>query len=237
MRLYQVAACALLVAACDAKGSIARPENSNDTQSSSTNGSAAGNDPSSQGPQAGDAGVSQTGDLLRSSQPALQWKRYAAFENDLAAALALPKDALCKELGGTNCIRGVHLSPLGGHDPFTSGLIESSAEPLATTPSVVERIVLSACVARAELELSGKEQPQVFTGLDLKGQAPAPEDAVTTKVVTNLYRRFLARDPDAQETEIVASLTRDAQGKAISALTFAKTACFTVGTVSEFLFF
>lgn len=232
--------CALALAACESKGSPANPANG-------SNPSTTGNEPApgtgsgnGSNPELGDGGSQSpgvTGDLLRSTQPGLQWKRYAAFENDLAAALALPKDAICKELGGVNCIRGVHLSPLGGHDPFKSGLLEPSGEPLATTPTVVERIVLSACSARAELEGSGKEKAQVFTGIDLKGAAPAPTDASTLALVTNLYRRLLARDPDAEESQIVAGLALDAEGKPVPALSFVKSACFAIGTSSEFLFF
>lgn len=222
--------CLLMIAACDLKGAIARPEpstlNDQETPGAGQPGTSA---------DAVDGGVSSEELQLRSRHPALQWKRYAAFEADLAAALELPKEALCKELDGANCIRGVHLSPLGGHDPFTSGLLEPSGEPLATTPSVVERIVLSACVARAELERT--EKPKVFAGLDLSGPAPAPSDPALASVVSALYRRFLSRDPDPYELEIVASLALDDAGKAASALTFAKSACFAVGTSSEFLFF
>jgi hypothetical protein len=173
----------------------------------------------------------------RSPRPALQWKRYAAFEDDLAAALALPKDALCKEFGREACIRGVHLSPLGGHDPFSSGLLESSAEPLATTPTVVERIVLSACSERAELDRKAGTGAELFKGLDLAGKAAAPSDEVTQGVVTELYRRFLSRDPEPSERDIVAALAADEQGEAVPALAFAKGACFAVATTTEFLFF
>lgn len=176
-------------------------------------------------------------ELARSPKPSLQWKRHVAFEADLAAALGLPRDALCKEFGKEGCIREVHVSPLGGHDPFRSGLLESSAEPLATTPTVVERIVLSACVKRVELEHKGELPRELFRELDLAGNAPAPTSAATKKTIDGLFRRFLARDPLPQEREVVASLTRDEAGAAVAARDFAKTACLTVGSSSEFLFF
>lgn len=179
----------------------------------------------------------ETATVASSKSPSLQWKRYVAFEADLAAALALPAEELCKEFGKEDCIRDVHLSPLGGHDPFETGLLEPSAEPLATTPSVVERIVLSACSKRVELDRAAQGEAEVFRGFGLDGPAPASDDAKVGELVTSLYRRFLSRNPEPAEAAIVAALARDEAGKPVSALDFAKSACFAIGTTSEFLFF
>ncbi|HEY6878183.1 MAG TPA: hypothetical protein VI299_09190, partial [Polyangiales bacterium] len=72
-----------------------------------------------------------------SKRSLLQWKRQAAFEADLMGALKLSREQLCTEVGGKNCVRDVHLVPLGGNDPYESGLMKPSPEPLATTSSVV----------------------------------------------------------------------------------------------------
>jgi hypothetical protein len=185
-----------------------------------------------------DAAVAQpeAGDFPASTRANLQWKRYAAFEADLANALTLPKDKLCAEFGRENCVRSVHLTPLGGHDPFATGLLEPSAEPLATTPTVVERIVLSACGARVALDLQSKPS-EVFGGLDLSRPAPQPSDAAARALVSALYRRFLGRDADEQEFTTVTQLARDEQGQAVSGRDFALAACLAVGTNTEFLFF
>jgi hypothetical protein len=229
-RLLQAAAFALLVCACDEARAPMGPGTM--TSQDPVGG---GNADGSAGPSAPPPGSNES--FAKSTSPALQWKRYAAFEADLAGALALPKDALCKEFGREDCIRGVHLSPLGGHDPFGAGLLEPSDEPLATTPTVIERIVLSACSQRAELDRSAGAKAELFKGLDLSGSAPAPTDPRVGAVVTALYRRFLARDPEPSERDIVAGLAADEQAKAVPALDFAKAACFAVGTTTEFLFF
>jgi len=176
--------------------------------------------------------------LAASTRPNLQWKRYGAFENDLAQALALPAEELCSEFGREPCIRGVHLASLGGNDPFKHGLLEPSAEPLAVTPAVVDRVLLSACAKRVALDAeAGKGDAKVFGALDLAGKAPAPTDPAVEKAVTTLYRRLHARDPEPSEVTAVAELTRDDDGKAVAASEFATLACFTVGTSAEFLFF
>lgn len=170
-----------------------------------------------------------------STSPHLQWKRYAALEADLASALELAPDNLCTEFGGESCIRSVHMVPLGGYDPFVTGMLEAAAEPLATTPTVVERVVLSACTRRVDLDRqAGLAQARIFK-FDLAGSAPAATSV--SELSTTLYRRFLARDPEAQETAALGELAVDDAGQAIAAAEFAQLACFVVGTASEFLFF
>lgn len=184
------------------------------------------------GTNGGDASVSDG--LQRSTRSSLQWKRYATFENDLAGALELPAKELCNEFGSEPCVRGVHLGPLGGHD-IRTGLLESPPEPLVTTPSVVERVVLSACLARIARERS--EGSKVFAPLDLNGAAPTPDSAEARALVEGLTRRFLARDADEDELTTLAALARDAHGAARPADVFASTVCLALGSTSEFLFF
>jgi hypothetical protein len=176
-------------------------------------------------------------DVATSRHPHLQWKRYSALEADLVQALELKPEELCTEFGLESCINSVHLAPLGGNEPFKSGMLEPTAEPLATTPAVVDRLLLSACGRRAELDLAAKKEAKVFQGLDLESDAPAPDDERVKETVTDLYHRFLARDPDEKELSIVAELTRDEKARPVPAKQFATLACFAVGTSTEFLFF
>ena len=164
----------------------------------------------------------------------LQWKRYAALEADLMQALELPADQLCNEFGLASCIHEVHLASLGGNEPFKTGLLEPSAEPLATTPAIVDRLLLSACARRVELDRSaGRERAKVFRGLDLDGVAPPAGSPALEQTITELYHRFLAREPAARELTRVAEL---ADGSS-SATEFATLSCFVIGTSTEFLFF
>jgi hypothetical protein len=109
-------------------------------------------------------------------------------------------------------------------------MLEPAAEPLATTPTVVERVVLNACSQRVELDRS---EPRLF---DFDLATPPSSDAIDA-LATKLYRRFLARDPEPVERSTLAELARDEAGQPIPGDEFAKLACFVVGTSSEFLFF
>jgi hypothetical protein len=173
-----------------------------------------------------------------SSKNDVQWKRHAALEQDLATALALDPENLCSELGRANCIRQVHLVPLGGNDPFDTGILQPTAEPLATTPAVVDRVLLSACGQRVALDRAAPAgQAVVFKALDLNGPAPAAEDPATSATITELYRRLLARNPTSEEVAIVAELTTQASGERLAAADFATLSCFAVGGSTEFLFY
>ncbi len=178
------------------------------------------------------------GDYRVSTKADVQWKRHAALQADLARALELGEDELCNELGRARCIDQVHLAPLGGHDPFARGILESSAEPLATTPAVIDRVLLSACGRRASLD---REAPRgravVFGRLDLGGAAPEPSDSAAQEAIRTLYRRLLARDPTREEVAMVAELAVDETGQAVSAVDFATLSCFAIGSSVEFLFY
>ncbi len=165
--------------------------------------------------------------LQTSRVPNLQWKRAAAVEHDLERALALTRDQLCLEVGVAPCVE----------DPLGLGLYESLAAPLATTPIALDRVALSGCAARADLDrAAGPAAAVVFRGLDLAGPAPAADDPGVATMTTELYRRLLGRDPLAAEVSTIGALTRDESGP-IAARDFAVLACYAIATTTEFLFF
>lgn len=164
---------------------------------------------------------------------AVLWKRHAALEADLMRALELGRDDVCKELGERNCIRDIHVIALGGNDPFRSGINVPSRQPLSTTSIVVDRVLLSACSARARADKAGPAK--VFKELDLRGAAPAPDVPAVGATISTLFRRFLARDPKPSETEVVKTLL-DGDDAPASAEEFATLACFAIGSSLEFLF-
>jgi hypothetical protein len=163
----------------------------------------------------------------------LLWKRHAAFEADLMQALELGRDELCKELGERNCVRDIHVIALGGNDPFRSGINVPPRQPLSTTSIVVDRVLLSACSARARADKAGPAK--LFKELDLRGAAPAPDAPVVVATIGTLFRRFLARDPKPNETALIKTLL-EGDDAPQTADEFATLACFAIGSSLEFLF-
>jgi hypothetical protein len=202
-----------------------------------------GSQPAGNGGQAGPGASGGTsgqapavlGPYATSQASAVLWKRHGAFETDLMRALELSRDELCKELGERNCIRDIHVIALGGNDPFRSGINVPPSAPLSTTSIVVDRVLLSACSARARADKA--KSAKVFTALDLKGPAPAPEAPAVEATIVALFHRLLARDPRVNETAVVKRLLeRDGPDAIQSAEEFATLACFVIGSSVEFFF-
>ena len=221
----------LLAAACELGGAPKKPSGSG---SPDGNGSdpfvGAGGQPGAQSSQAAPPPykVSQGNSVL--------WKRHAAIEADLVRALELKPEELCKELGVRDCIRDIHVIALGGNDPFRSGINVPASRPLSTSSVVVDRVLLSACSARARADKAAKPG-RVFAELDLSGPAPKADAPAVEATIKTLFRRLLARDPLPGETAIVKTLLEgDEAERPQSAEEFATLACFTIGSSLEFLF-
>ncbi len=127
--------------------------------------------------------------------------------------------------------RGVHVTALGGNDPFFREQYEPVEQPNAASVLALDRLVLSACAQAVDRDAAG--MAQVFTGVDLRAAALSPSDPGTSALVTTLYRRLLARDPVNEETAAVAELASGSPPP--SASEFAKLACFSIATTAEFV--
>lgn len=227
----------LALAACSKDSGPASPSTPHGAPGDAATLSPQGGTGANAGGHGADAGTDETATVpyATSERPTVLWKRYAALEADLSAALELPPDALCAELGGRSCIRDVHVVALGGNDAFRSGILRPATEPLTTTPLVVDRLLLRACAARVRLDAAGP--PVLFSELPLGGPMAGAAEAAIDSTVTTLYRRLLARDPHPEELQALRELAApDAAGAPPSADEFALAACFAVGGTLEFLF-
>ncbi|MEM9454070.1 MAG: hypothetical protein AAGF11_07815 [Myxococcota bacterium] len=155
----------------------------------------------------------------------LLWKRLDGFEADLRQALVLTPAEVCTEVGVLPC-RDVHRLPLGANEAFNLNLYRPVAEPLATTPIAMERMVMAACIRRVALDAGGA--PEVFTAIDLNGPGLDPSDEAVEEQISLLYRRLLSREPTSEEVEIIAALAQDTTPQQFGTL-----ACFAIGTTTE----
>lgn len=159
------------------------------------------------------------------------WKRYRAMENGMMRAMGLNKEQLCNELGQFSCVDRIHLFNLGGNDPFVAAQGKRASDPTILTPVAMERLAMHACVNRLELDkAAGSEQALVFKGFAINAD-PMPADAIGP-LVTELYRRILARDPSPEELGKMGEFAQ--QG--IGSEQFAKSACFVIATLYENIF-
>ncbi len=178
--------------------------------------------------------------MAQSTRNALVWKRNTVLSRALAAALLVPEEDLCNELGRFNCARFAHIVPLGGNDAFGKGQHEPLAEPGATTAVSFDRFALSACSVAVEID-RGRPAPFLFRGVSLSDAPLNLNDAETElgarALTTELYARLHARAPRAPEIDAVVEMLTDDDGAAISGRDFAKLACFAIASTTETLFY
>lgn len=173
-------------------------------------------------------------DFKISTRPGLVWKRRDALTLDLSRALSLPADQLCNELGTAPCA-AVHQVSLGANEPFLLGMYLPVGSPLATTPAVVDRMVLASCASAAKASQEGSAA--VFEAIDW-ASATAPADAGALDAhTTELYQRFLSRDPSPAELTVARELAVDAEGQPLATEDYATLTCYAVGSLTEFVMY
>lgn len=160
----------------------------------------------------------------------LLWKRYRPFESGLVKGLGLTKDQVCMELGKDSCIDKVHLTVLGGNEPFVNGQYERAQTPTVLTAVAIDRVVLAACSRRIELDAGLGANAVVFKHFPLT--AAKPSDDQIKQQATELYRRILARDPEAPELQAISAFG----GTAAAGDKIALSLCYAIASSSENIF-
>ncbi len=197
------------------------------------------------GPGDEDAGVTNPADagdgLARSAKANVRFKRNVRLTNDFAQALALPPGELCKELGLYSCTELVHPLAVGGVDPYNLGLYEPLPFTGATSPIVMDRVALTACIKRVEADLATPGSAVIFKGLtpDASGKLASLETAELRAALDTLYKRALLRPVTDAEVATLKGLYRDveASGKPAPAKSWMELSCFAVLTSVESLFY
>ncbi|MFY0575869.1 hypothetical protein ACN28S_17230 [Cystobacter fuscus] len=101
-----------------------------------------------------DAGTGSSDEVTPSSRDNLRIMNPEQLTAHFAAALSLPPEQVCNELGKYACTTNVHNVVLNGVDPYVVGLFEPLKTTGATTPNVIDRVALAACARRVSLDVS-----------------------------------------------------------------------------------
>lgn len=154
--------------------------------------------------------------------------------NDLAQALAIPRQELCRELGQADCFE-THDIVLGGVDPYRLRIDEPLPEAPVTAPMAVDRIALSACGERAARDFAAPGDAVVFA--EVAGAGALPSTRARAAVARRLYERLLARPADAAEIDALVAFGDQLTDHAEPARQWAQLACYAVATTTENLFY
>jgi len=177
-----------------------------------------------------------------SARADLRWKRVHALKTDLLSAMDVAEDEACQELGLALpgiCFDIIHLVPLGGNDPIGAAMYRPMATPSLTTALSIDRVTTAVCGKRVDVDTQAQqagELASVFHHMDLTAQAIEPATPGLQEQIDALYRRFLARRATDTEIKIILQLAKPLDGLPVTARDFAKAACFTIATTTEFVF-
>lgn len=170
-----------------------------------------------------------------SDNNSVKMKRHQVLQNDLAAGLELPKDEICTELDGLNCMDEVHKIILGGSSAYIDTIYEPMEKPIAPTVVAIERVVTNACSIRVEKDFSGLGAAAIF--------AEIVNGDVTTEAIEDsvkkLFQKAYLRNPKSSELNQFNELYSSIKDQQIpdAAKSFALASCFSVFTSLEFLFY
>jgi hypothetical protein len=184
-----------------------------------------------------DSGSVPAEPVLASRQARVKYKSGARYASDLAAALDLPRDAICRELGLYDCVDEVHRIVLGGVEPYTLGVREPLPAIPVTAPIAQDRVALAACTERIERDLAASE-PVFLSRQDVDTPTPGQLEATARR----FYDRILRREATPYELSALVqfhSTVSDEAGERRASATrdWAILSCFMVATTLESIFY
>ncbi|ATB38548.1 hypothetical protein CYFUS_003983 [Cystobacter fuscus] len=192
-------------------------------------------------PPGQDPGTPPPAELARSSRNNPRFKGPERLASDFAAALSLPVEQVCNELGQYSCTASVHTVALGGVDPYGLGFYEPLPLTGVTTPIAVDRVATAACVRRVTLDVTLPAEAVIFGGIELdsQGRLASREGEPVKNAITALYQRALLRDPTEAEVGTLSQLATDIEASSSQApgRDWMKAACFVVLSSAESIFF
>jgi len=170
-------------------------------------------------------------------QARVKYKSGARYANDLAAALDLQRDAVCRELGRYDCVDEVHRIVLGGVEPYTLGVREPLPSIGVTGPIAQDRVALAACTARIERDLAASA-PVFLTAVDVDAPTPGQLEATAGRFYDRILRRAATPDEVSALAQFHSTVT-DEPGESGATVTrdWAILSCFMVATTLESIFY
>jgi hypothetical protein len=175
--------------------------------------------------------------VAASRQPRVKYKSGARYANDLAAALDLQRDAVCRELGRYDCVDEVHRIVLGGVEPYTLGVREPLPSLGVTAPIAQDRVALAACTERIERDLAASE-PVFLTAVDVDAPTPGELEATAGRFYDRILRRAATPDEVSALAQFHSTVTDEpGESGATATRDWAILSCFMVATTLESIFY
>jgi len=169
-----------------------------------------------------------------SPDPRVKFKDGERYLRDLAAALELPRDSICRELSQYDCFSDAFRIVLGGVEPYRIRVVEPQEKASLTAPIALDRLAMHACTRRVEEDVKSPAGAVLFRATKAR-----PDRKWKQQTATVIYDRILRRTPTAEETARLVSFYDAVARKAGSTASrdWTVLACFTVASSLESVFY
>jgi hypothetical protein len=177
--------------------------------------------------------------LQTAEGPRLKRMRATLLKNTLAKTLNLNPQGMCLELGRLPCIDLVHKVSLGGMNAYGNAQYQYPETISVTSPISWDRVVLSACIQRAQIDLINPAGALIFKDLKLSPDGRLVRDAAIHAAMTRLYQRAFLRDPSSAELASLDQLYEDiyATQPIGAAVNWMSLSCYAVLSSTEAVFY
>ncbi len=151
----------------------------------------------------GPLAAKQAESMAVAASPKAQVKRMRAdlLRNNLAKILVLDPKGMCLELGRMPCADLVHKVSLGSMDAYGNAQYRHPEQVSATSAMSLDRLVLSACMQRAQMDLVNPARGVIFKDVELSADGRLVKSEAVVTAIHTLYQRAFLRDASAQELE------------------------------------
>jgi hypothetical protein len=170
-----------------------------------------------------------------SADPRVKFKDGERFLGDLAAALGLPRESVCKELSQYDCYSDAFRIVLGGMEPYGIRAVEPIEQASLTSPIALDRVALRVCSTRVAEDIKDPQKAVLYL-------APAhvknPDKKWKKETVARLYDKLLRRDASAEEIAHMMEFYSTVAAKhAGDAKDWVVLGCFSVASSLESVFY
>jgi hypothetical protein len=197
------------------------------------------NDVESNDVESNDAGATESvpnEQIAPSRRPRVKYKSGARYASDLATALEIERDAVCRELGQYDCVDQVHRIVLGGVEPYTLGVRDPLPSIAVTAPIAQDRVALAACTERITRDLAGSE-PLFLKKIDLGEPTRKELEATAKRFYDRILRRAATSDEVSALTQFHSTVTDETSDSVTATRDWAVLSCFMVATTLESIFY
>ncbi len=181
---------------------------------------------------------------VASADPRVKFKDGERYLRDLSAALGIPRDTICKELGQYDCVSDAFRIVLGGVEAPNMLVNVPLEEAALTAPIALDRVALHVCLERVNMDAADPEHAVLMRAgaFGPKGKARKVDPKWMTSTAAGIYDVLLQRPASPEETQRLVGFYGDVRADRPAASKDAvsdwvKLSCFAVASSLESVFY